>query len=267
MKDNKNKFIIAQCSDVHCGDVRFDESLILEAIKEINNLKPDFVAICGDLSVAGYREQLEKAREYVSLLECPQKVIIPGNHDYRNVGYLLFDEILGPRYKTEKFKFGLRSQGMIQEEVKIIAVDSNKPDLNEGEIGRDHYRFIHKEFSQVKDFKIFMMHHHLISVPGTGRERNIVWDAGDVLKLLRQYQVDLVLCGHRHVPYIWPVADILIINCGTVSSWRTRGNNKPSYNIVVITEDSIEIEIVTPGRGLIKKEVYPRKAIISEHIV
>ena len=43
-------------------------------------------------------------------------------------------------------------------------------------------------------------------IPGTGRERNQVLDAGDVLSLLRHAQVDIVLGGHRHVPYVWPVA-------------------------------------------------------------
>ncbi len=263
MEKQKDYFLIAHCSDLHCGDKRFDEKLMTNAIKEINDLKADFVAICGDLSVAGYREQFEEAKKYINKIECPQKVVIAGNHDYRNVGYLIFDEIVGPRYQTTTFDFGLYSQGMVQENIKVMAIDSNKPDLNEGEIGRDHYRFIHTEFSSVLDFKIFMLHHHLISVPGTGRERNIVWDAGDVLKLLREYQIDLVLCGHRHVPYIWPVSSFLIVNCGTLSSWRTRGNIKPSYNVIKITEESIKIEIISPGMGKVTEETYPRREIIK----
>lgn len=54
-------------------------------------------------------------------------------------------------------------------------------------------------------------------IPGTGRERNQVLDAGDVLSLLRQAEVDLVLSGHRHVPYVWPVAGMLLVHSGTVS--------------------------------------------------
>jgi 3',5'-cyclic-AMP phosphodiesterase len=56
-----------------------------------------------------------------------------------------------------------------------------------------------------------------------GRERNQVLDAGDVLSLLRQCGVDLVLSGHRHVPYVWPIAGMLLVHSGTVSTLRTRG--------------------------------------------
>ena len=60
------------------------------------------------------------------------------------------------------------------------------------------------------------MHHHLVPVPGTGRERNIVHDAGDLLRVLANCGVDLVLCGHKHVPNVWRLEDMLIVNAGTV---------------------------------------------------
>lgn len=47
-------------------------------------------------------------------------------------------------------------------------------------------------------------------------------DAGDVLSLLRQLAVDVVLAGHRHVPYVWPVAGMLLVHSGTVATLRRR---------------------------------------------
>ncbi len=90
-------------------------------------------------------------------------------------------------------------------------------------------------------FKIFSMHHHLLPVPNTGRERNIVNDAGDVLEVLVDSNVDLVLCGHKHVPYIWRIEDMLLITTGTVSSLRLRGKIEPNYNIMHIYDDKIDI--------------------------
>ena len=75
-------------------------------------------------------------------------------------------------------------------------------------------------------------------VPGTGRERNQVLDAGDVLSLLRQCEVDLVLSGHRHVPYVWPIAGMLLVHSGTVSTLRTRGLPQP-----VGAENSVSLQI------------------------
>ena len=73
-------------------------------------------------------------------------------------------------------------------------------------------------------------------VPGTGRERNQVLDAGDMISLLRQLSVDLVLSGHRHVPYVWPVAGMFIVHSGTVSTLRTRGFTNPAYNLIRVED-------------------------------
>src|SRR3712207_6897894 len=55
------------------------------------------------------------------------------------------------------------------------------PDLNDGRVGREHYEFIRDSFARADEWlKIFVIHHHLIPIPGTGRERNIIFDAGDV---------------------------------------------------------------------------------------
>ena len=61
------------------------------------------------------------------------------------------------------------------------------------------------------------LHHHLLPVPGTGRERNIVYDAGDVIECLQRAGVHLVLSGHKHVPYAWRLENLFVVNTGTVS--------------------------------------------------
>ena len=40
--------------------------------------------------------------------------------------------------------------------------------------------------------------------------------------------------GHKHVPYAWRLEDLFIVNTGTVSSLRLRGNTRPCYNVVEI---------------------------------
>ena len=69
------------------------------------------------------------------------------------------------------------------DDVVLVGVDSSEPDLNDGQVGREHYGFIEEAFSDARDkLKVFVVHHHLIPLPGTGRERNIIFDAGDVLE-------------------------------------------------------------------------------------
>jgi 3',5'-cyclic AMP phosphodiesterase CpdA len=119
--------------------------------------------------------------------------------------------------------------------VSGVAVDSTEPDLDHGQIGRGRYRWIEEQFREDADLKIFVLHHHLLPVPGTGRERNVVYDAGDAIECLQRAAVHLVLSGHKHVPYAWKLEDLFIVNTGTVSSLRLRGNTRPCYNVVEIS--------------------------------
>jgi 3',5'-cyclic AMP phosphodiesterase CpdA len=183
--------LIAQLSDVHVGRTRYREELLRTAIEEVNADEPDLVVVAGDLTDDGYPDQYPLAARELGALACPRIVRVPGNHDARNVGYLRYEDAFGARDSRLQLNCG----GV---EVALVAVDSSKPDLDEGEIGREHYGWIEEGFAGEAELRIFVCHHHLVPVPGTGRERNQVLDAGDVLSLLRQCGVDLVLSGHRH---------------------------------------------------------------------
>ena len=262
MAEPRDHYTIAQFSDIHCGDIRFDEALMEETIAEINSARPDLIVVAGDLTAGGYREQFEEAKRYIDMLDCPEKVIIAGNHDCRNVGFLHFEELIGPRFRTVELDFRVCCEGTtgeVQERVKILALDSNKPDLNDGEIGRDHYTWIRDAFPSREDYKIFILHHHLVSIPGTGRERNVVWDSGDVLEKLRDADVDLVMHGHRHVPYNWPLANMLIVGSGTCSTWRTRGYTQPSYNIIEVWPEIVVITTKVPGGEVASRDRFHRR--------
>ncbi|GBE58162.1 cyclic 3',5'-adenosine monophosphate phosphodiesterase [bacterium BMS3Abin01] len=264
MPEARDYFQIAQFSDIHCGDARFDSELMRATVDEINQLGPDLTVVAGDLTADGYREQFSEAKKYIDQLECDQVLVMAGNHDCRNVGFLHFEEMFGPRRsKTLELDFHVSCDTLasgMQERIRILALDSNKPDLNDGEVGRDHYSWIDDQFPAAEDYKIFILHHHLVGIPGTGRERNVVWDAGDVLERLRMVKVDLVLCGHRHVPYTWPLADMLIISSGTASTWRTRGFTQPSYNIIRIDPDAVIITTRVPGGEMVGEERFLRRA-------
>src|SRR6188474_1795954 len=235
----KQSFTIAQFSDLHCGETYFEASLLERAIGEINELRPDVVVCSGDLTTFGFRHEYLTAREYVDRIDCDSLVVVPGNHDSRNVGYVHFEEM-----------FGERNSVLRKGPVAIVAVDSSEPDLDHGQIGRGRYRWIEEEFAlEPADMKIFVMHHHLLPVPGTGRERNIVYDAGDAIECLQSSGVDLVLCGHKHVPYAWKLENMFIVNAGTVSSMRLRGHTRPCYNVIEIQQAHVDVWRRYPYHG------------------
>jgi 3',5'-cyclic AMP phosphodiesterase CpdA len=231
-------FTIAQISDLHCGGPYFVPNLLERAITEINDLEPDIVICSGDLTTFGFKEEYALAKQYLDRIDCEAVVVIPGNHDSRNVGYLHFERIFGDRFSV------LRKDG-----VTVVAVDSTEPDLDHGQIGRGHYRWIEEQFALPADLRVFVLHHHLLPVPGTGRERNVVYDAGDALECLQRAGVDLVLSGHKHVPYAWKLENLFIVNAGTVSSLRLRGMTRPCYNVIEVTGSHVDVWRRYPYHG------------------
>ncbi len=255
MAENQKEKVIVQISDIHVGEAEFVPSLLTRCVDEINELKPDIVIVTGDLTGMGYRREYETVKNYLSPIKCKNIIIQPGNHDSRNVGYIHFEDLIGQRYSSFK-----------KDNIIIVAADSSEPDLDNGQIGREYYKWIKNEFSSSEshEYKIFAMHHHLIPVPQTGRERNIVNDAGDVLEVLVDSGADIVLCGHKHVPYIWRVEDMYIITAGTVSCLRLRGKIEPNYNIIYIKEDKIDVFRRFPFDRIEKILGLERKSIKSK---
>ena len=66
-------------------------------------------------------------------------------------------------------------------------------------------------------------------------------DAGDLLEVLLHAGVQVVLSGHKHVPYVWRLENMYIANAGTVSSLRVRGYTKPCYNVLEFDGDEVKI--------------------------
>ncbi|MEW6154149.1 MAG: metallophosphoesterase [Actinomycetota bacterium] len=251
----RHEFVIAQLSDLHCGSPYFDGELLATAVNETLALEPDLVVIGGDLTAEGYAHEFRMAQDHLQPLTDHglRVLVVPGNHDSKNVGYLHFRDTFGPGDVADKgdrvMSVAVPVNGNPQFRAQVVAIDSSKPDLAEGEVGRERYRWVRQQFDVGEAFRIFVLHHHLVPVPGTGRERNTVWDAGDVLALMAECDVDMVLSGHKHVPHLWLLDHVLLVNSGTVSSHRLRGYTRPSYNVIEVTEAEVRVTLKYPGTG------------------
>src|SRR3712207_6043583 len=146
---------IVQMSDIHVGSGLFRPDLLSSVIEETNALSPDLVAVAGDLTMEGYRWEFEEAKGYLDRLECEHVVVIPGNHDAKNVGYRHFEDYFGLRE-------GAVTVDVPEGEAKLVARDSTKPYLDESEIGREHYVWINSEFRNGDGVpKILVVRHHI----------------------------------------------------------------------------------------------------------
>tara|TARA_Y100000590_G_scaffold26997_1_gene30346 strand:+ start:4935 stop:5681 length:747 start_codon:yes stop_codon:yes gene_type:complete len=227
---------IIQLSDIHVG-AQFREQIFEKVIHEVNSLNPDAVVITGDLTNEGLKEQYEKCKTLISKINAEKIIAISGNHDYRNTGYLHF-----------KKYFPFQTINELDDNVVLVTLGTARPDRDEGEVGYRQTLWLERTMKKYQNkTTILAMHHHLIGIPDTGSDRLTIIDAGDVLRATLDSNVNLVLCGHKHRPWLWDFNNLLIANAGSVSSERVRGFFENSYNIIKIEDGNISVDLKVVG--------------------
>lgn len=227
---------IIQLSDIHVGS-QFQEEIFDKVIDEVNELKPDAIIITGDLTNEGLVREYEKCKQLISKINVEKIIAISGNHDYRNTGYLVF----------KKF-FPFQAINELSDDIVLVTLGTARPDRNEGEVGYRQTLWLERTMKKYENkVKILAMHHHLISIPDSGSERVTILDAGDVLRTILDCNVDLVLCGHKHRPWIWKFNNLEIVNAGTSASERMRGFFENTYNIIKIDNSKIQVDLKIVG--------------------
>ena len=235
---------IVQISDTHISPHgHFVEESFNGAINDVNKLdpQPDIVIHTGDVTDNGVLTEYELAVSKFSMLN-PKLLVTPGNHDEKNFGNSLFKEMIGPIENELRLR-----------DIAIIMTDSPQPDRDEGRLGRRRQTHIEERLDQMgKDtVKILVFHHHLISVPFSGREQAVLEDAGDVLDMVLRHKINMVLMGHRHVRRTLQMYNTVLVNAGTVSSIRTRGRLGHSYNLIDILDDK---SIIVSERNITQRK-------------
>ncbi|MDR4492260.1 MAG: metallophosphoesterase family protein [Candidatus Nitrosocosmicus sp.] len=260
---------IIQISDLHIGGL-FKQDSFDTLVDEVNNdLKPDVVIISGDLTDEGVYFQYEKAKKELSRFLSKNMIVFPGNHDYRHTGYLLFPQFFPDIGKSIDSKVHTyRHPENLNLKILITTVGTAVADRDEGEVGESQNLWLNrvlKEDNKVDDrsipegssskkntIKIVAMHHHLIAIPDTGYTNIVgISDAGDVLRTCLANNVDLIICGHKHRPWLWDFGQMKIAYAGTACSWRYRGVFEDTYNIIDIEKDGVlkvDIKIVGGDR-------------------
>ena len=227
-------------SDTHIGG-RFDELMFNKGIEIANFVDSDYLIHCGDLTNDGTLAQYEIAKLYLEKINKDKTfLIVPGNHDVKNVGDLLWEEIIGERffvYTDEKKK------------VKILALDSTEPDSDTGRMGPKAIKRIYEEFENLPEFwlKVLIFHHQTLPIPYTGRERSAIYDAGNAVRAILDCNIHLVFNGHRHISNFYRMSDgamqAWIVNCGTLSCKKTRYREEYSMTILDVDRETNDLAI------------------------
>jgi 3',5'-cyclic-AMP phosphodiesterase len=235
---------IAHISDIHANDGSdFNSKIFDKAAKMLNRYESDLVFISGDLTSYGLLREYELAVEKLAQIEA-KKAIVPGNHDEKNLGYKLFPEFFG---NTDFVRY--------YGKLTLIGLASSEPDKDDGRLGRSRHRLISRGLRRKSNLACIGFHHHLVPIPNSGREHNIIEDAGETLDIILRNNVPLVLMGHRHVPYAVKIHNTLLVNAGTFSCNRTRAHFGNTFNIIDIKNKTITVTVVDVGKEKQEKMV------------
>lgn len=216
---------ILHISDLHTTSPNFIAEWGETVVRNVRSLNPDVVVVTGDLTDNGHVHEYDTAKAWVDRFDADNVLLVPGNHDARNMGYRVFKEM-----------FGTRMPFFENDRIVVLGIDSTEPDLDDGHVGREKYDFIREKLGRTDRLKFLAMHHHLVPIPGTGRERHIPVDSGDVLNLCLELGIDFVLSGHKHVHWVWRIENTYLVTAGTATSRRLKGRSWPSFNILDIED-------------------------------
>ena len=134
-------------------------SLLERAIGEINELEPDIVVCSGDLTTFGFKQEYADGAASTST----------GSSATRSSSSRATTTRATSATSTSRSCSATATRCSARAGVTVVAVDSTEPDLDHGQIGRGRYRWIEEQFApSPPSCEIFVLHHHLLPVPGHG---------------------------------------------------------------------------------------------------
>ncbi len=236
---------IVHLSDLHFGRVN---PLLLDPLLEVvRKVKPDLVAISGDLTQRARSYQFQQARSFLDALPKPQ-IVVPGNHDIPL--HNLFARFLEPLTKYKRYITDDLQPSYEDKEMVIVGVNTARSlvfkggRINETQVSRLRDKFCSFGDGVVK----VVVTHHPFDLPEGHDERDLVGRAKMAMTGLAECGADLFLAGHLHISHTGHTKrynirghSALVVQAGTATSTRERGEVN-SFNVLRIAYPAITVE-------------------------
>ena len=237
---------IVHLSDLHFG--RVDERIIPPLVDRITSIRPDLIAVSGDLTQRARRRQFQQAAAFLSRLAFP-KLVVPGNHDVPlfNIAARLLDPFGGYR----RWISPDLEPAYIDDEVAMIGLNSARA-LVTGGRGRLNIDQIDAAVARLRRLATpaikVIVTHHPFDVPEGFHDEHLVGRASLAMDRFADAGADLFLAGHLHVSHVGHTADryniaghsALVVQAGTMST-RGRGELN-TFNVLRISGTDMAIE-------------------------
>jgi len=300
-------------SDLHFrapSDPEYDDSLspqslvrIIEELLARNSFRPKCIVASGDFTTTCQHEEFAQARTFLRLLsnsmglDRSALVVVPGNHDVNwseqaksrlagFSGYENFFHSVRPQYDsdgTSWFTCQWHDGNIFVLGLNSCLIEA-KNTHGVGYVDPDQLRDAKEQYATLWSScatRIAVLHHHVVPVaynsydPTRVPDGSIVLNTEQVISWLLENRFDLVLHGHKHVPFFAgekrylreressasDEAELIVIAAGSAgASLKDIGEvRQRSLNLLEVNESEVRIRSLTYGEG--RPDIYRHGSI------
>jgi 3',5'-cyclic AMP phosphodiesterase CpdA len=246
---------VVHLSDLHFG--RTDPAILTPLVKSLGEIRPNLVAISGDLTQRARTAEFLSAREFLASIPFPQ-IVVPGNHDVPL--HNLFSRFVRRLDCYRRYITPDLQPTFADSELVVVGVNTARAlTWKDGRINARQLQQLRDTLRKIpSDRTKIVVTHHPFDLPA-GASGRVVGRSRLAMKTLAECGVDLLLAGHFHIAatsqtakrYQLPGYSAIIISSGTSTSTRGRGQPN-SFNVIQIERPNLTIErrVWSPGSGL-----------------
>jgi 3',5'-cyclic-AMP phosphodiesterase len=231
--------LIAQISDLHIKPPgalaygRVDTAKALErCVTELNRLqpRPDMVVISGDLADTPTVEEYEHLKRLLAPLALPF-VIIPGNHDSRDLMRAAFPE---QAYASAS---GPLNQVLTLKGLDLVLLDSSVSGQPHGDLDAPTLQWLDTTLAATQHRPALVFLHHPPFITGIWHmDRQNLTNAAELAAIVRRHpRVQLVAAGHVH-------RSTLTMFAGVTATICPAPNHAVDLDLAELREPSFKVE-------------------------
>ena len=237
---------IVHISDLHFG--RVDPAILTPLVKFIGEVKPDLVAVSGDLTQRARTAEYLAAKEFLGSIPFPQ-VVVPGNHDVPL--HNLVSRFTRSLDRYQRYISADLQPVFADSEVVVVGVNTARAlTWKDGRINRRQLEKLRAMLQAAPaDRTKIVVTHHPFDLPEGHREDDLVDRAQLAMAAIAHCGADVLLAGHLHVSHTghssarYKIAghSALVVSAGTATSTRGRGETN-SFNVLRVKHPFINVE-------------------------
>jgi 3',5'-cyclic AMP phosphodiesterase CpdA len=237
---------LVHLSDLHFG--RVDQGVVEPLVAAVEGLRPDLIAVSGDLTQRARGGQFQEAREFLDRLPRVPQIVVPGNHDVPL--WNAFKRFLQPLEGFRRFITEDLEPFYADEEIAVVGVNTARSlTFKHGRINERQVARVRELLCRIGDgVAKIVVTHHPFDLPEGYAESELVGRASMAMETLAACGADLLLAGHLHVGHTGHTAkryrvsghSALVVQAGTATSSRVRGELN-SFNLIRLKHPHVNV--------------------------